>query len=55
MDKTPSDSDANLSEKEGEQKALTYKTHHSIDVGSRVIVDCHVTIGSVSDVIVFIY
>lgn len=51
---SPSDPDATLSGKDGEQKALAYKTHHAIDAGSRVIVDCHVTTGSVSDVTVFI-
>ncbi len=51
---SPTDPDATLSGKEGEQKALAYKTHHAIDAGSRVIVDCHVTTGSVSDVTMFI-
>lgn len=51
---SPSDPDATLSGKDGEQKALAYKTHHAIDACSRVIVDCHVTTGSVSDVTMFI-
>lgn len=40
------DPDANLSEKSGEYKALNYNTHHKIDADSRVIVDCHITIGT---------
>jgi transposase len=51
---SPADPDATLSGKAGEQKALAYKSHHAIDAGSRVIVDCHVTTGAVSDVTMFI-
>jgi transposase len=50
----PADPDATLSGKDGETKALAYKTHHAIDAGSRVIVDCHVTTGAVSDVTMFV-
>ncbi len=50
---SPVDPDATLSGKDGETKALAYKTHHAIDAGSRVIVDCHVTTGAVSDVTMF--
>ena len=46
----PADPDATLSGKAGENKSLAYKTHTAIDAGSRVVVDCHVTTGSVSDV-----
>jgi transposase len=51
---SPADPDATLSGKAGEQKALAFKTHHAIDADSRVIVDCHVTTGAVSDVTMFI-
>jgi len=50
----PADPEATLSGKAGENKALAYKTHSAIDAGSRVIVDCHVTTGAVSDVTMFI-
>ena len=50
----PADPDATLSGKAGENKSLAYKTHSAIDASSRVIVDCHVTTGAVSDVTVFI-
>lgn len=49
----PADPEATLSGKKGEGKSLAYKTHSAIDAGSRVIIDCHVTTGSVSDVTVF--
>jgi len=49
----PADPEATLSGKAGENKALAYKTHHAIDAGSRVVIDCHVTTGSVSDVTMF--
>lgn len=45
-----SDPDATLSGKGTEAKSLAYKTHHTIDADSRVIVDCHVTTGAVSEV-----
>lgn len=47
------DPDATLSGKEGEYKALRYKTHDIIDAPSRVILDCHVTTGAVSEHTVF--
>jgi transposase len=47
---SPVDPDATLSGKAGETKSLQYKTHHAIDADSRVILDCPVTTGSVSDV-----
>lgn len=47
------DPDATLAGKAHEQKSLQYKTHHTIDGGSRVILDCHVTTGSVSDIAMF--
>lgn len=50
----PADPEATLSGKAGEEKALAYKTHHTIDADSRVVVDCHVTTGAVSDVTKFI-
>lgn len=50
----PADPEATLSGKAGENKSLAYKTHHAIDANSRVVVDCHVTTGAVSDVTVFI-
>lgn len=50
---SPADPEATLSGKSGEAKGLSYKTHHAIDAGSRVIVDCHVTTGAVSDVTMF--
>jgi transposase len=50
----PADPEATLSGKAGENKALAYKTHSAIDAGSRVVVDCHVTTGAVSDVTTFI-
>jgi transposase len=50
---SPADPEATLSGKAGESKALAFKTHHAIDASSRVIIDCHVTTGSVSDVTVF--
>jgi len=48
-----SDPESGLSGKAFEAKSLAYKTHSAIDAGSRVIVDCHVTAGSVSEVKVF--
>ncbi len=51
---SPCDPEATLSGKAGEQKALAYKSHHTIDASSRVIVDCQVTTGAVSDVTMFI-
>jgi hypothetical protein len=51
---SPADPDATLSDKAGESKALAYKTHTSIDASSRVVIDCHVTTGAVSDVTMFI-
>ncbi len=50
---SPVDPDATLAGKTHETKSLSYKTHHAIDAGSRVIIDCHVTTGSVSDITVF--
>ena len=50
---SPVDPDATLSGKAHETKSLSYKTHHAIDAGSRVVIDCHVTTGSVSDITVF--
>ena len=49
----PADPDATLSGKASESKSLSYKTHQTIDADSRVIVDCHVTTGSVNEVSVF--
>lgn len=43
------DPDATLSGKNGEYKALNYKTHHMIDADSRVIIDCHITTGADSE------
>jgi hypothetical protein len=43
------DPDASLSGKNGEYKALNYKTHHMIDADSRVIIDCHITTGADSE------
>jgi transposase len=45
-----SDKDATLSGKAFEAKSLAYKTHSAIDADSRVIVDCHLTTGAVSEV-----
>ncbi|MEN0059380.1 MAG: transposase, partial [Bdellovibrio sp.] len=45
-----SDPEATLSGKAFESKSLAYKAHHTIDADSRVIVDCHVTTGIVSEV-----
>lgn len=45
-----SDPEATLSGKAFEAKSLAYKTHHTIDASSRVIIDCHVTTGTVSEV-----
>jgi transposase len=45
-----SDPDATLSGKAFEAKSLAYKTHSAIDADSRVIVDCHLTSGSTSEV-----
>ena len=47
------DPDATLAGKSGEYKALRHKTHDIIDAGSRVILDCHVTTGTVSEHKVF--
>jgi len=51
---SPADPEATLSGKSGETKALNYKTHTAIDADSRVVVDCHVTTGAVSDVTMFV-
>lgn len=48
-----SDPESGLSGKAFEAKSLAYKTHSAIDAGSRVIIDCHVTAGSVSEVKMF--
>lgn len=48
-----SDPESGLSGKAFEAKSLAYKTHSAIDADSRVIIDCHVTAGSVSEVKVF--
>lgn len=48
-----SDPEATLAGKAFEAKSLAYKTHHAIDASSRVIVDCHVTTGNVSDISMF--
>ena len=48
-----SDPESGLSGKAFEAKSLSYKTHSAIDADSRVIIDCHVTAGSVSEVKVF--
>jgi transposase len=45
-----SDPESGLSGKAFEAKSLAYKTHCAIDADSRVIIDCHVTAGSVSEV-----
>jgi len=50
---SPSDPDATLSGKHMEYKSLRYKAHHIADADSRVILDCHVTTGSVSEVTIF--
>lgn len=47
------DPDATLAGKHGEYKSLRYKTHHIADFESRVILDCHVTTGTVSETTVF--
>ena len=47
------DPDASLAGKQGEYKALRHKTHDIIDAGSRVILDCHVTSGNVSEHTIF--
>lgn len=49
----PADPEATLSGKAMESKSLSYKTHQTIDADSRVVVDCFVTTGSVSEVSVF--
>lgn len=46
---SPSDPEATLSGKHMEYKSLRYKTHDIVDADSRVILDCHVTTGAVSD------
>jgi transposase len=45
-----SDPEATLCGKAFEAKSLAYKTHHAIDASSRVIIDCHVTTGTVSEI-----
>lgn len=45
-----SDPDSTLAGKAAEAKSLAYKTHHTIDASSRVIIDCHVTTGATSEV-----
>lgn len=47
------DPDATLAGKAGEYKGLRHKTHDIIDSQSRVILDCHVTTGAVSEHTVF--
>jgi transposase len=51
---SPIDPDATLAGKHMEYKSLRYKTHHIADADSRVILDCHVTTGSESEINVFI-
>jgi transposase len=48
------DPDATLAGKQGEWKSLRFKTHHIADFDSRVILDCFVTTGRVSEVTKFI-
>lgn len=43
------DPDSTLSGKDTEAKSLRYKIHGTADADSRVILDCHVTTGSVHD------
>lgn len=45
-----SDPDATIAGKANQPKILAYKVHESIDRDSRVIVDCHITTGSVHDI-----
>ena len=47
------DPDATLAGKQGEWKGLRYKAHEIIDGTSRVILDCHVTTGNVSEHTIF--
>jgi transposase len=47
------DPEATIAGKESQPKNLYYKAHETIDRGSRVIVDCHVTTGSVHETTVF--
>ena len=51
---SPTDPDAHLAGKAFEAKSLKYKTHHIADADSRVILDCLVTTGMVSESRVFI-
>ena len=45
----PNDPEATLAGRNGEFRLLSYRSHTSIDAESRVIVDCFVTTGAVSD------
>jgi len=47
------DPDATIAGKQGERKRLRYKAHYTADADSRVVVDCHATTGSTSEVKVF--
>jgi transposase len=51
--KSTSDPEATLTNKTGVHKALYFKAHTSADSRSRVIVDTHVTTGSMHDTVVF--